>query len=103
MLQFLRESGCRKSEQLAPADLPWSAPGYSGARPSPVPGLLVHLDAQAVHQLVKAAEEIDDRHQLQDAVIVQSNHRPGTVIGVTSRRSSLIWSGVAVRRYFTDQ
>jgi hypothetical protein len=39
---------------------------------SAVPGLLVGLDLKAVHQLVEAAEQIDDGHQLEDSFVVQS-------------------------------
>jgi hypothetical protein len=38
---------------------------------SAVPGLLVWLDPQTIHELVEAAEQIDDRHELEDALIVQ--------------------------------
>ena len=40
--------------------------------PSPIPGLLISLDGQSVHQLVEAAEQIDDGHQLQHPFIIQT-------------------------------
>jgi hypothetical protein len=46
-------------------------------RSSAVPRFLVGLDLEAVHQLVVAREEIDDRHQFDYPFIVQpvSPHR----------------------------
>ena len=38
---------------------------------SPVPGLLVRLDPQAIHQLAETTEQINDRHQLQYGFIIQ--------------------------------
>lgn len=39
--------------------------------PSTVPRLFVLLDAQAVNQFVKAAEQVDHSHQLEYGLVVQ--------------------------------
>src|SRR6266536_5898847 len=40
-------------------------------RCSTVPGLLVQLDAESVHQLVEASEQVHDSHEFEDAFVVQ--------------------------------
>jgi hypothetical protein len=48
------------------------AHGILDGRPSAVPGLLVRLDLQAVHQPVEPAEQVDHRHELEDRRIIQT-------------------------------
>src|SRR6266545_1798864 len=67
-------------------------PRHSCAGASAVPGLLVGLDAEPVHQLVETAEQLDDRHELKDPLVVQSQllHRRSvdlqSVVAAVDRR-----------------
>ena len=49
---------------------------------SPVPGLFVGFDLQAIVELVKTDEEIDDGHEFENALVVKAQlpHR-GSVDG----------------------
>ena len=50
--------------------------------PSPIPGFFIGLDSQSIDQLIKAAEEVNYRHQFEKSRIVQPKlPRRGSMYG----------------------
>ena len=45
---------------------------HSDGRASSIPGFLIELDSQAVHQLVEATEQINHRHQFEHGLVIQA-------------------------------
>ena len=45
---------------------------HSDGRASSIPGFLIALDSQAVHQLVEATEQINHRHEFEHSLVIQA-------------------------------